>query len=397
MKITDLKIVHYACTKEEDLNMSFTKPAEEKPIKVVRTLLKVETDEGITGIAPAESNFGTHRKMIEGLKDKVIGENPFNIEKMAKSYLRSYPGLWALNTACEAFAGFEIACWDIIGKNLGVPLYMLMGGLCEKNVPITAMLGVEEPQIVAEKALKAVEQGIKTIKVKVGCDPVQDIETVRTVRQVIGDSVGLRVDANQAWTVPTAVRQIGKMTEFDIEYIEQPIPVWDYDGLSHIRQHCPVPVCICEGLYTIHNAVNLIRKNAVDYFSTDPFRMGGITQLKKLCGLAEAAGVGVVAHWSEDLLATAVFLHWLVSTPITTLASDLTLSNGIGPTVQLDNILTEPILHREGKVDPPRLSGIGVEINYDKLDSKIEEYEKLRMDRHLYDTGPQTLPSLPRY
>lgn len=407
MRITDMRLTPYMCTRREPLGMAFNMKSREESSpsgggsvwasKYVGILIEVETDEGITGIAPAVHLFGLDvlREILAKIRILVLGENPFHLEKMIGSFLRTLPGLWGPHTACIAFAGFEMACWDIMGKKLGVPISDLIGGNYREKIPITAMLGIDEPDLVAGKAVRAVENGIKTIKIKVGLDPFHDVEVVGAVRKAVGKEITIRVDANQAWTVPTAIRQLRKIAEYDLEFIEQPIPAYDYDGLAHIRAVTGVPTCICEGLYTINRAIDLVRKQAVDYISTDPFRMGGITQLLKLCGIAEAAGIHVVSHWSVENLATAVWLHWLASSPVTATASDLTLANGVGASVQVDSILTEPIVHKSGSVTAPDKPGIGVDIDRDKLRRQGEEFNHIQMESRGASTA--VMPSLPRY
>lgn len=358
-------------------------------------LIQVETDEGITGIGTTPlSSLRTETMIHDEIKPLVIGQDPFDVEKIVVYYLNRSPALWALEGSVFPIGAIEIACWDIIGKSLNVPLYKLLGGKYRDKVPITAFMGIKPPDQLAQDVLKAVEQGFTTIKLKVGRDLSEDVEIVKVVRDAVGDKIEIRVDPNQAWSLPVAERQIKKIAEYDPQFIEQPIPRWDIDNLAYLRKKTGVPIAICEGLLTIYRAAEVIRRGTADFISSDPLRMGGISQAKKLCGMAEAAGIPVVMHIAHVSIEAAAWLHLAVSTPIIRYANDIALTDGIG-LVNADDIVVEPIRCERGYMQVPEKPGLGIEIDEDKLAKYAERFEKKAKTKE--KVKPGLFPPLPRF
>lgn len=378
MKITDIKVTPVWIPYKEPCRISI-QLEKGAPSAVVQ----VYTDEGITGVG--ETSHAAHLDhviaMLKRLKELAVGESPFNIEKISKSYLGSGGGaIWWLEAAVKALAGVEIACWDIIGKSLGVPVYKLLGGRYREKVPITAFLGIKPSKDVAKDATAAVQQGYKTLKLKVGRDRREDIEIVKAVRDVVGDDIELRVDPNQAWSPSTAVRQIRKLCRYDPEYVEQPVPRWDVEGLKRVRDAVDVPIAVCEGAFSIHRAMDLVRRNVADIISTDPTRMGGILECKKLCGLAEAADVPVVMHVSWGAITTSAWLQICVSTPNVMYANDLLPSNGVGR-ANADEVTAKVFRHENGYLTPFEAAGLGLEVDEEKLLKYGELYKRRKVEK----------------
>jgi len=374
LKITDVAITQVAIPYKEPIRLSFV---DEQYFSSV--IVQVYTDEGIVGLG--ETSVATHTDevtaMLKNIKRLLIGEDVFDVEKHLKLYLGSGGGaIWWLEHAVSAVAAVEIACWDIIGKYLKTPVYKLLGGKYREKIPITAFLGIKKPEEVSKDALKAVEQGIKTLKLKVGRNPEEDIEILKKVRDAVGNDVEIRVDPNQAWTPAFAIRQIRKMERYDPQYIEQPVPRWDLEGLKQVKKAVGVPICACESVLTIYKAMEIIRKEAADIISTDPTRMGGILQMKKLAAIAEAADIPVVTHVSWGTISTSAWLQLCVSCPNIMLANDLLVANGVGR-VNADEVTKELFYHEKGYVTPFEKAGLGVTIDEEKLKKYSNLFQEL--------------------
>jgi glucarate dehydratase len=313
-------------------------------------IVQVYTDEGIVGVGEGphdhyKSLIEVQQYMIEKLiKPRLLGEDPFNIERIvadAGMTLRSSHSSIIAHPSLVAAA--EMACWDIMGKALRVPVYKLLGGKVRDKVAITAFLAIKSPEEMAKDATAAVEEGIKTIKLKVGLDPQQDVKIVKAVRDAVGDGITLRVDANQAWSVGTAINQCRKLERYDLQYIEQPIPRWDYDGLVRLRRRINIPICICEGLTQLPPLMSLIKREAIDFVSSDAWRMGGLIGFKKLCNICEAEGIPVVTHTPTFGISQAAWLHACISSRAVMYATDLEISKiGVHRTA---DIITKPFEH----------------------------------------------------
>jgi len=233
----------------------------------------------------------------------------------------------------------------------------------------------------AKDAIRSVETGLKTLKLKVGRDPELDVAQVKAVRDAIGYELEIRVDPNQAWSVGRAVRQIKKMARYDPQYIEQPIPRFDLDGLAFLRKKVEVPIAICEGLDTIYDAVKVIKKEAADVISSDPIRMGGLLGFKKLCGIAEAAGIPIVTHRTQAGISISAWLQLSTCMPNMIYANDIIPNNCIGMEYADEDVITKPFKHKEGYLKVPEGPGLGVELDKTKLDKLAQVYKERKMGK----------------
>ncbi|MFQ6075984.1 MAG: mandelate racemase/muconate lactonizing enzyme family protein [Candidatus Bathyarchaeia archaeon] len=371
MEITEVKTTLVTIPVREPIRVSMGLEG-----RVSAIVVEVETDAGITGVGETRYSERTDAMIHNEIKHLVVGTDPFDVERTVKHYLGSGRGLWWLNAASYAITGVEMACWDIIGKSLRTPIYRLMGGRFREKVPITAFLGIDRPEKVVKEAVTAVEQGVKTLKLKVGRDADEDVEIVRQVREAVGDDIQIRVDPNQAWSPPTAIRQIRKISRFDPQYIEQPIPRWDLKGLAHVRRKVSVPIAICEGVLSPYRAMEVITHRAADFISTDPARLGGLLWFKKVSAMAEAADIPVILHVSNCGVSVAAWLHLATSTPNVMYANDIPPVGADFGRSAVDDIIMTPFKHEEGYLKAPEGPGLGVAIDRDRLRKYADLYRK---------------------
>src|SRR5262245_26209829 len=254
----------------------------------------MRTDEGLTGLGEVSctprwsgEDQVTAAHVTGGiLGPLLIGQDPRDIERLGGAMRRALFG--------HPFtkAALEMAMWDILGKAAGAPVYRLLGGPVCEFVPTKWSISGLEPARAAGIAEWAVEQGFRTMKVKVGIDPEQDIARVRAVREAIGPNVRLGVDANGAWNVSMAIRMLNRLRDFDIYFAEQPVPPGDFSWLADVRNQAPAPVLADESIYTTHDAVSAIRAGAADALSTYIGKSAGIGGARKIAAIAEAAAIG---------------------------------------------------------------------------------------------------------
>lgn len=343
-------------------------------------IIQVFTDKGIIGLGETRG-FTHNMAMIESeIAPLVIGENPFDIEKILLKYLHSAPALLTdLEGACEAMGGVEMALWDIMGKELGRPVYQLLGGKFRDRIPISAFMSLKPFDEILQDAKDAVKQGYKTIKIKVGRHADEDVALLAKVREAVGPEIELRVDANGSWAPGTAIRQIRKMEKYDPQYIEQPVPRYDMKGLAYLRSKSRIPIAVCEGGLTLYRLSDIIRSKAADFLSTDPLRCGGILMFKKAAHMAEAAGIPLVTHVCLLGISKAAWLHVCVSTPNVMYANDILASNGVGFRGAVDDLVDITYDHEGGYLKVPESPGLGVELNEESLEKyKEANWEKVR-------------------
>lgn len=367
MKITDIEVIKITIPNRLESYIASKKTSE-----VHSTIIQVHTDAGIVGIGEAPFYPERAEFDIQEMRPRLLGEDPFNIENIVGT--NSYEG-----PLCKTVAGVEMACWDIIGKALQVPVYKLLGGRVWEQIPITGFIGIMAPEVMLEEAVKAVNQGIQTLKIKVGRDPHQDVQTVRAIRQAVGEQIKIRIDANQGWSVATAIAMARKLADCDIQYMEQPIPVWDQDGLARLRQHSPVPVCICEGLHSLPQLMSLIKKDAIDFISTDPSRTGGLLGFKKFCAVAESAGIPVVTHVSASGVSAAAWSHATITARPCMYACDITYPGwDIGSWSPVGDVIHETVPYQNGFFAITDAPGLGISLHMDHLQAWAAYYQKNR-------------------
>src|SRR5262249_12380372 len=142
-----------------------------------------------------------------------------------------------------ARAAVEMALWDLNGKALGVPVHRLLGGRGRDSLPLPWSLPLESSEAEGREARAQGALGPRIFKTKTAAHPVaHDVERVRRLREAVGPDVSLRVDANQGWDRPTALRAIRALEPYRLDFVEQPVPRWDTEGLAEIARAVTVPV-----------------------------------------------------------------------------------------------------------------------------------------------------------
>ncbi|MDB5344413.1 MAG: ykfB 2 [Schlesneria sp.] len=338
-------------------------------------LVRVTTDTGLEGWGEAtvtprwsgETCLGAKAMIDQILSPAALGVDPGDIEELDRRLDAVAVGNWF------AKAAIEMACWDIQGRALGKPVYELLGGACR---PLTIRsrfsLGAYEPERARRRAAELVAAGFTTIKVKVGVDPVRDVERVRIVRETIGPDIALTIDANGGWDVPTAIRCIRELADCQLTIVEQPIPPGDYTGLARVRNETGAKILADESCFDLVHARELIAHQCCDAISLYPGKNGGIRKVREIAQFAEqhgiACSIGSNLEWD---LGTAAMAHFVVATPnmqIEVYPGDL-----LGPDYHEVSIARNPI-----PIDGPITTlgtapGLGIEV-----DREIVERHRIR-------------------
>lgn len=332
-------------------------------------LIKVHTDEGITGLGEVSCTPGwsgedqvTAAHFIRNFFEPLlVGQNPLSIELLtAKIHKRIANNVFTK-------AALEMALWDILGKVSNLPLYRLLGGPVREYVPTKFSITGVEPGQAAEIAAWAVEQGFKSMKVKVGTGPENDIARVKAVREAIGPSIRLGVDANGGWSPRTAVSTIRRLCEDGIYFAEQPVPALDMSWLADVRNQVTLPIIADESLYSLQDAMALIRSNAADVFSIYVGKGGGIGSARKVAAVAEAAGLTCTVGSNLELgVASAAMIHLAMSTP--GIGAEEFPCDILGPFFYADMLLAEPLPIQGGEARPLERPGLGVELDEEKVE-----------------------------
>lgn len=347
-------------------------------------IVKLTADNGIVGFGEATAmpewggDFGryfgesgnTTRVVIEKhLFPAVYGMDPFDIENIHRKMDLAIRGYNYAKT------GLEEAIYDIAGKALDQPVYMMLGGKCRDGIPVAHSLGLMEIDAAVEEAVEAVGEGIKDIKVKGGLDFKRDYELVSKLRKALGPNIRIFLDANQAYpTAKEAVKWVGRMDrEFNLEYIEQPV-----EGLEQMRlvtKLLHVPICADESCWTIADALDIIRLSAADYLSIYVTKAGGIYKANTIAKIAQYAGIRCNVNGSGEFgVGNAANLHVACTARTATLASvfPVTHIDGMEQTRVAghwykDDILTKPFRYEDGYLMVPDGPGLGIEVDMEKI------------------------------
>jgi L-alanine-DL-glutamate epimerase-like enolase superfamily enzyme len=180
---------------------------------------------------------------------------------------------------------------DIAARNSGLPLYAFLGGKNNKALKTDYTVSLGVPAKMAQDALKIKDAGFTSVKVKLGDTRENDVERIRLIREAIGPTLPLSIDANQGWDVETAVATLQELAPYNISHCEEPIPRWDFMELPRVRKQSSIPIMADESCADDHDAARLIALNACDYFNVKLGKSGGLFKAKKIISLAEKAGI----------------------------------------------------------------------------------------------------------
>ena len=323
----------------------------------LHTLVRIRTDNGLAGLGEAsplthftgETPESVQLAIEQFFASELIGRDPFDLESIHAWMNNAYPR----NTTAKA--ALDMALFDLIGKALDTPVYRVLGGRTKTRIPLAKGLGIQSVDDTVREASEAVAKGYQTLKLKIGRNPARDRDTLREVRNALGDAIHLRVDANQGYDPKSAVSLIRKLEPLDIQYVEQPVKAHDLTGLAHVRQAVGVPIAADESLQGLSEALNLIRLDAVDVLVIKLIKVGGIFPARKITALAEAAEKRcVVVSPYEIGIGTAAGAHLSLSSTTCSMACEF-----LDPSFRPEEP-TEGLKMDGGWLDVPDNPGLGV-------------------------------------
>jgi L-alanine-DL-glutamate epimerase-like enolase superfamily enzyme len=217
--------------------------------------------------------------------------------------------------AGSARAAVDMALHDLLAKSLGIPLYRLLGG-SPQGLRTDITISLDSLDRMQTESRERVAEGFNILKIKVGGDPQLDIERLEGLREATGDSVLLRIDANQGWTAKQAV-MVGRELErrgINIELMEQQVAAADYEGLRFVRENIAFPVYADESVFSPRDALRLVNMGAVDGLNIKLMKCGGISNGLKIAAIAEAAGIPcMIGSMMECNLSVTAAAHFAAS------------------------------------------------------------------------------------
>jgi mandelate racemase len=312
-------------------------------------LIDVLTHQGVTGRAYVFGytplTLAPLVRFIENLAPVLQGKAVAPATRM-REFERMFRLLGRQGIVGMALSGIDMALWDALGRAVGEPVAKLLGG---DGAPIPAYdsYGVVDPaadRVVLEQSLA---RGFRAIKIKLGDGDIDhDVATVSEVRRIVGPAIALMADYNQSLTVAEAIRRIERLAEFDLQWIEEPVPAEDLAGHARVRAASAIRIQTGENWWFPQDMAHAIAAGASDYAMPDLMKIGGISGWLRAMGQAEAAALPVSSHLfveaSAHALAVTPTAHWLEYLDIA------------------GAVLAEPLPVIDGKV-APRGPGLGLD------------------------------------
>jgi L-alanine-DL-glutamate epimerase-like enolase superfamily enzyme len=328
-------------------------------------LVRIRTDEGITGIGEA-----TPLPDWGGDFGRRSGETQKTVVTLVRDVLK--PAL--LGSDPHAKTAIDIALHDIAGKAAGLPIYRLLGGKFRDAVTIAHMVGLMSDAEAEAEATGAIADGISALQIKGGVDSVRDVRLIRRLRQCLPSDIVLRLDANQGYgDAKTTIEILRQLDDVGLDYIEQ--PAIGHIEMAAARSHVRPRVVADESCWDAAEAIDLVRAGAADCISIYLAKAGGICGARQVAAVAEAAGMACDVNGSiESGIGNAANLHFALATAPVSMACVIPVSAPkathpwrVGGNYYTDDIITEPMAVANGALLSLDAPGLGVDLDEAKL------------------------------
>ena len=329
-------------------------------------LVKLTDDEGRIGWGETttfHAVYGYDQKdlyltLTDHLLPAIIGFDPRNRTVIQQRLEMAIPYNLMAKT------GVDLACLDLAGQAAGLPIHALIGGKRVEAVPLIAAVGIVGPEEAVDQAQAILDDGFKSVKIKIGLNAREDVARVLAIRKAVGDDTPLRVDANQGYDRPTAFWALPRLEEAALEWIEQPLHHSDLHGMKMLCDRLDTPIAADESMYTPEDAALVISLGAADILNIKVTKCGGIYRSQKIAALAQANGIPCyVGGCIETTPGMTAGVHFYAATPNIVSAAEIR-----GATAYVDDIAVTPLPRNDGAAIVPDKPGLGVEIDLDKLE-----------------------------
>lgn len=359
LTIGDVRVVLADIPVQRPHTMSFT------TLEAVNfAFVRIETRGGLVGWGEAaclggptwseESAESVQATVERYLGPALIGRDAAGIEPLRREMARRVQG------NPFARAAIEMALWDLNGRALGVPVHRLLGGRVRDRVPLSWSLAVASPEAEIEEARQKVALGHRIFKIKTAAHPVaHDVERVRRIREAVGAGVALRVDANQGWDRPAALAAVRALEPYALDFVEQPLPRWDLEGMAELARRVSVPIMADESCGSPHDALAIARLGGVSILALKVTKSAGLLGAMATARIAEAAGLGCyVGCMIETSLGTAAYLHVALAAAPVTWGCEL-----FGPLLLRGDVVRRPVPYADGAILALDGPGLGVDVD----------------------------------
>ncbi|WP_137284556.1 mandelate racemase/muconate lactonizing enzyme family protein [Halorussus salinisoli] len=343
-------------------------------------LIRAETKDGLVGWGEAFAPPQTVATLVdELLADAIVGTSAYEVESLAE---RSYTGdLVGYHFGGSAFvqsaiSGIDMALWDLKGKASGEPIHRLLGSSGTHSVVPYASTGyvTEWEQDIREPLEQAAEEGFDAAKIKIGRGVEDDVHRVAAARDILGDDADLMVDFNGNLRPKQAIRAAKELAEFDLTWIEEPVPPENLSGYKRVQKSIDVPLAAGEAHYGRFEFKRLIDERAVDIVQPNLGRVGGLSEARLVADMAKAENVAIYPHVWNSAVGVAAALQFAIS------ISDYPHAGNVREPLLFEfdrsenplrhGLIETPFDPTGGELEIPQKPGLGIEID----ENAVERY-----------------------
>ncbi len=350
-------------------------------LKSGRMIVRISTDQGIVGLAEhGGRNPGVMRAYVdETIKPYLTGKDPLQVDRHWEA-LAWGTDLLTHRLPHTVVGSIDIALWDIVGKAANLPNHALMGGAARKVIPMYWSIGMgwqKTPEQMLADIKRGWDQGFKHFKIRMDwrwyrqdSDPAKDFAMFKLVREFLPKGIYLGFDANNGYSVSTAITQGVKMQELGFDHFEEPLPPYDFTGLRQVCDALDVAVTTGEQEPGRWQFVNLLALGNPDILQPDILISGGISEMQKIYTLAVAHNKPVMPHSPTAGVNSMASLH-LYSTLANATRPHEYSTEFTGDPRPLQELFNEPLLPEKGAMHISDKPGWGLTLNEAALKQQL--------------------------
>ena len=337
--------------------------------------ISLDTHEGLQGVGEASLNgfaLSTQAAITE-LQQYFIGKSAFDVKDIRRSMLFSvYSDGGQIHRS--ATTAVETACWDIVGKALGRPLYQLWGGSIRDDIRTYAngwYRTERDPESFSERAKYAINLGYTALKVDpfgstrggfTKSEKELSLSIIKAIKDSIPPTTDLFIEGHCRFDVQTAIELSYALGDIDVGWFEEPVAHWNIQGLTEVSQRSPVRIATGENLTKFSDFVELTKHTRNLVLQPDVMNLGGLEEARLVCDLGEALQVPVAPHDAQGPISKAMCLQLAALSTSITIQEDFELFND----AWTEN-LSSPLIRRDGYISIPSTPGIGRTLNFDVI------------------------------
>ncbi|MBI4219949.1 MAG: mandelate racemase/muconate lactonizing enzyme family protein [Chloroflexi bacterium] len=343
-------------------------------LKNGRMLLRVYTDQGIVGLAeaPGRTPKVTAAYFEEQIKPLLVGRDPRQTNQIWEVMFFGPQEGFPPRLPIQVVGAIDIACWDILGKSTAMPCFDLLGGAARTKIPLYWSVGngwKKTPEQMLADVKPGWEQGFRAFKIRMDwrahrqdANPGKDFQMFKLVREFLPQGIYLGFDANNGYSVKTAITQGHRFEELGIDHFEEPLPQYDLPGLRQVVDALEVAISTGEQEQTRWRFRDLIDLANPDILQPDILNAGGISEVKRIYEIAVTENKPVMPHSPSSGINALASLHAFATVTNGVRPHEFSVEFG-GTAESIAELFKEPVLPEKGSITLPNRPGLGLELN----------------------------------